>query len=177
MGCAAGRKDSRRKPAQTHLPDTRIPARFRARLKRRAKQLSTADSVIEQLADRIFRGLERPDHVADFAGFALLLRDAARFARTRVHHGTRPTLQLPCPPCRYQDVAVIAVKSFDELHGLPHLGPLYRWGAADIWNVFKTDSAWGCMRDRLHSSASCTCRASGGLPLRTHRSTATIASR
>src|ERR1700680_3814966 len=58
-----------------------------------------------------FRNL--PLHLA---GTNFILRDAARLGGICVDHGRRTGLKLPRPPCCHQNVSVIAVKAFDQLH-------------------------------------------------------------
>src|SRR4029077_18672610 len=63
-----------------------------------------------------FRNLRnQPFHLA---GLNFILRDAAGFARSGIDHRGCAALQLPCPPRRYQNVAVVAVEPFNQLHTL-----------------------------------------------------------
>src|ERR1035438_9649701 len=78
----------------------------------------------ENLAQGFARSLDRefrqfrnqPFHLArlDF-----ILRDAAWFARNSVNHGWSAPLQLPGTPRRYEYIAIVAVKSLDQLHRSP----------------------------------------------------------
>src|ERR1017187_9078184 len=72
-----------------------------------------AQGLAGRLDRKFWQFWNQPFH---FARLDFILRDAAGLARNRFDHGRRATLQLPGPPCRYQNVAVVAVKSFDQLH-------------------------------------------------------------
>src|ERR1700687_4108275 len=77
------------------------------------------ENLIQSLARghyRQFRNLRnQPFHLArlDF-----ILGDAAGFARSGIDHRGCAALQLSCPSRRYQNVAVVAVEPFNQLHTL-----------------------------------------------------------
>src|SRR5580658_8732293 len=52
-----------------------------------------------------------------FAGANFILRDAARLAGTGVDHGRCAGLELPRASSCHQNIAVVAVEAFDQLHG------------------------------------------------------------
>src|ERR1700724_2977975 len=75
-----------------------------------------AQGLVESLS-RLLGGSSRfrnlPLHLA---GTNFILRDAAGLAGICVDHGRCTRLQLPRPPCCHQNVSVVAVKAFDQLH-------------------------------------------------------------
>src|ERR1700757_2776736 len=58
------------------------------------------------------------DHPFHLAGADLVLGDAARFAGTGLDDWWSTALQLPGTPRCHQDIAVITVEAFDQLHTL-----------------------------------------------------------
>src|ERR1700740_561767 len=46
----------------------------------------------------------------------LILRDAAGLAGVGIDYRGRPRLQLPCAPRGYQDIPIVAVEAFNQLH-------------------------------------------------------------
>src|SRR5579859_570171 len=65
------------------------------------------------------------------AGANFILRDAAGLAGIGVDHGRGAGLELPRAPCRHQNVSVVAVKTFDQLHGSSPLITSFRSLNAD----------------------------------------------
>src|ERR1035438_4297353 len=63
-----------------------------------------------------FRNLRnQPFHLA---GLDFILRYAAGFARSGIDHRGRPPLQLPCPPRCYENVTIVTIEPFNQLHTL-----------------------------------------------------------
>jgi hypothetical protein len=52
-----------------------------------------------------------------FAGFDLILRDAARLAGMGLDHGRGSALWLACTPRRHQNVSIVTVEPVHQLHG------------------------------------------------------------
>src|ERR1700728_3081345 len=75
-----------------------------------------AQSLIERVSGLLGGGASFRNLPLYLAGTDFVLRDAAGLARIRVDHRRRPRLELPRPPRRHQDVSIVAVKAFDQLH-------------------------------------------------------------
>src|SRR5215469_6389132 len=80
------------------------------------------DGLVEQLA-RDLNGRRRGlgDDPFHFPGLNFILRDSAGLAGMRLNHRRRPALQLPGSPGCDQDIAIIAVETVNQLHGIPLL--------------------------------------------------------
>jgi hypothetical protein len=64
--------------------------------------------------DRRFRGFRNdPFH---FAGPDFILRDAARFTGTGFNYRRSAALELASPSSGHEDVAIVAIEAFDQLH-------------------------------------------------------------
>src|SRR5215475_9944681 len=99
----------RRQPEKSQTP----------RAGHRAGDLGIAKRLVKTCIRGFRRGLGNfRDQPFNFAGLDFILCDATGLARTGIDHRWSSTLQLPRPPCRYQDIAIVAVKTFDELHEL-----------------------------------------------------------
>ena len=74
----------------------------------------------QRLVERLFRLLGSGAGLRNFplhlSGANFILRDAAGLAGICVDHRRGALLHLPRPPCCHQDVSVVAVKAFDQLH-------------------------------------------------------------
>src|ERR1700686_1694566 len=84
----------------------------------------TKSTIASVLAQRLVESLSRllgggtrfrnlPLHLA---GTNFILRDAAGLAGICIDHRRRTGLELPRPPRCHQNVSVIAIKAFDQLH-------------------------------------------------------------
>jgi hypothetical protein len=79
--------------------------------------LFRSDRFIQNLAGEVNGGSGNFwNHPLHLAGFNFILRDAAWFARGCLDYWRRATLQLARSARRYQDVPIIAVKPFYQLH-------------------------------------------------------------
>src|SRR5256885_15240915 len=84
----------------------------------------------KRFVERLARGLSGRTSVRNlplyFAGADFVLRDAARFTGVGVDHRRGAGLELPRAPRCHQDVAIVAVKSLDQLHCDSPLNPILR---------------------------------------------------
>src|SRR5690349_3685119 len=78
--------------------------------------LLLAQSLVEGLFGLLGGGAGFRNLPLHLAGADLVLRDAAGLAGIGVDHGWRTGLELPRTPRRDQDVSVVAIKAFDQLH-------------------------------------------------------------
>src|SRR5580704_5381671 len=78
--------------------------------------LVPAKRLIQRLSRLLGGGAGFRNLPLHLAGTDFILRNAARLARVCVDHWRCPRLQLPRPSCCHQDVSVVAVKAFDQLH-------------------------------------------------------------
>src|SRR5579871_2492515 len=82
--------------------------------------LVLAQSLIDVLGGLLGCGPSFGDFPFHFAGADFILRDAARLAGTGIDDGRCAGLELAGATGCDQDVPVIAVETFDQLHGTLH---------------------------------------------------------
>src|SRR5215831_14363811 len=103
---------------QPPITRRRRPAANPARVLYRKSGRFFAQGLIDLLS-RLRSGLVIGDDPLDLAGADLILRDAAGFAGTGFNHGRGAVLKLPGTPGCDQDITIVAVEPFDQLHVLP----------------------------------------------------------
>jgi hypothetical protein len=107
--CADRPDTSLRKTGLLRMPNQLTDCRNREPLLR-------TNSLVQNFAGLLGRGARVGDFPFHLAGTNFILRDAAGFPGTGIDHRRSTGLQLASAPRRHENVPVITIEAFDQLH-------------------------------------------------------------